>query len=175
MLRIGEGADSSGVFVRPVRADDDQRLGDLFARLSARTISQRFLAALPGVRAEWIREFANADYDTRLGIVAQPIAPGAGDLIAPAQYEPVDDGAAEIAIVVRDDWQGRGLGTRLLLTIVEAAERRGRTHLQAWVNADNAGMLRLLDRHTDVVACSVDSGIVELLFRRAVPTGEAHP
>jgi RimJ/RimL family protein N-acetyltransferase len=159
------------VFVRPVRADDEGRLGDLFARLSARTIYQRFLASVPRVRPEWIHAFANVDCDARLGIVAQPIASGAGELIALAQYEAVGDDAAEIAIVVRDDWQGRGLGTRLLLTTVEAAERRGRTHLQAWVDADNARMLRLLDRHTDIVARTVDSGVVELLFRRARPAG----
>ncbi len=159
----------SCVFVRPVRADDEPLLAELFARLSPRTVYQRFLAPVPRVRSEWIREFANVDYDRRLGIVAQPVAPTAGELIALAQYEAVGDGAAEIAIVVRDDWQGRGLGRRLLLTIVEAADRRGRTHLQAWVNADNSRMLRLLDRHTEVVARTFDGGVVELLFRRAHP------
>jgi GNAT superfamily N-acetyltransferase len=75
----------------------------------------------------------NVDYDARLGIVAERVAPGAGELIALARYEAIGDGAAEIAIVGRDDWQRRGQGARPLLTVVDAAERRGLTHLQACI------------------------------------------
>jgi RimJ/RimL family protein N-acetyltransferase len=158
--------DGRRVFVRPVRPDDETRLAAFFGRLSQRTIYERFLAALPRIPERWVRQFSTVDYCARLGLIVEPVVAGATPVIALAQYEAMPKGAAEVAFVVRDDWQGSGLGTHLLKRIVDAAESPGFDHFQAWVNADNVAMLRML-RHTDVIARTVERGVVEVFFRRA--------
>lgn len=157
--------DRTSVVVRPVRPDDRPLVADLFARLSRRRLAERFLTPLPRVRPEWIGRFANVDGEARLGLVAGPGGGAPGDeVIALAQYEPAGDGVRELALVVRDDWQARGLGTALLLMIMAAATRRGRALFTALVNADNVRMLYLLRRHTRIIARTVDSGVVEVRF-----------
>lgn len=111
-------------------------------------------------------EFARVE-DGRLGLIAEPVARGDQPIVAFAQYESIAPRAAEGAFVVRDDWQGQGVGTTLLRTIVAAGEDRDIEHFQAFVLGDNTAMLRLLRRHSDVLARTVESGVVEVLFRQA--------
>lgn len=158
--------DRRRVFVRPVRSDDDERLAEFFARISPRSMYERFLCARRSLPPAWIRQFATVDYRARLGLIAEPVAPGPTPIIALGQYEGMPTGAAEVAFIVRDDWQGCGLGTHLLDRIVAAATDAGFAHLQAWVHADNLAMLRVVNRGADVVARAGERGVVELMFRR---------
>jgi len=77
-----------------------------------------------------------------------------------------------VAFVVQDGWQGKGLGTRLLYDLVQAAEKRGVIRFRAWVLADNARMLDLLSRFTDIQERQTASGVTELTFTRR-PGGPA--
>ena len=84
-----------------------------------------------------------------------------------ARYEPTDEpDTAEVAFVVQDAWQGKGLGTIMLDELLAAAAARGITRFRAYVLADNPRMLGLLRRFTDVQERTVDAGVVELVFRR---------
>jgi len=89
-----------------------------------------------------------------------------------------DPGEAEIALVVEDAWQGRGLGTILLAALLEHAESRGIPRFLAYVLADNHRMMRLIGRVGTVTERSVSGGVASLRFtRRPVspgrPTAEA--
>ena len=86
-------------------------------------------------------------------------------LIAVARYEPAGEvGAAEVAFVVQDDWQDRGLGTVLFSELLAAAQMNGIQRFRAWVLADNRRMLDLIARLGDVSQRSIDQGVVELSF-----------
>lgn len=170
-------ADGATLRLRPIRPDDEPRLVALFHRLSPRTVYQRFFRAYDRLPEAWYRRFANVDYRTRLALVAEDPEAGsaAGDapLRAVARYEPGDTpGTTEIAIVVEDGWQGRGLGTRLLDALLRSAESRGLRRFTADVLADNRAMRRVLSRLADVRKRSVDSGVLTLVFERRRPAEE---
>jgi RimJ/RimL family protein N-acetyltransferase len=166
-------ADGTTLRMRPIRPDDEPRLVALFHRLSPRTVYQRFFRAYDRLPDAWYPRFANVDYRTRLALVAEDPAAGDALLRAVARYEPGDTpGTTEIAIVVEDGWQGRGLGTRLLDALLRSAEARGLRRFTADVLADNRPMRRVLSRLADVQRRSIDSGVVTLEFTRRHPIAD---
>src|SRR5438874_226031 len=83
----------------------------------------------------------------RLALVATVDARPDAEVIAVARYEPTPEaGIAEVAFVVRDDWQNRGLGTLLCRALLHAAEARGIKQFRASVLADNPRMLDMIMR-----------------------------
>ncbi|TMQ27901.1 MAG: GNAT family N-acetyltransferase [Candidatus Rokuibacteriota bacterium] len=89
----------------------------------------------------------------------------ADTLIAVARYEPAGEpGAVEVAFVVQDPWQGRGLGTGLFRELLSLAELNGVQRFRAWVLADNRRMLDLVTRLGDVRGRTFEQGVVELTF-----------
>ena len=84
--------------------------------------------------------------------------------------------AAELAFVVQDDWQGKGLGTWLVRELLRAAELNGLRRFRAYVLGENRRMLRLLDRYAEITERRVDQGVVELsLVSRPGRTPDAPP
>jgi len=163
--------DGAALRLRPIRPDDEPRLVELFHRLSPRTVYQRFFRAYDRLPDDWYHRFAHVDYRTRLAVVAEQQEAGGPLLHAVARYEPgAADGATEIAIVVEDAWQHRGLGTLLLDALLAAAEARGRRHFTADVLADNRPMLRILSRLAHIRRRDLEAGVLTIEFeRRQVP------
>jgi RimJ/RimL family protein N-acetyltransferase len=84
-----------------------------------------------------------------------------------ARYEPSDTAETrEIALVVEDRWQARGLGGILLDELLRAGQARGVTKFRAFVLAENRRMLALLARLGTVLDHSTADGVVELVFTR---------
>ena len=120
----------------------------------------------------WAHLLANVDYQRRLALIAEHGPAEAPELVGVARYEPTGHtDTAEVAFVIQDAWQNRGLGTILLDALLEAAEARGIERFRAWVLAGNARMIDLLARFTDVRERRTDSGVTELVFRRKAPAG----
>ena len=156
--------DGVRVRVRPIRPQDETGLVDLYGRLSAHTAYQRFFSAMRRLPPDWAHFLANVDHRQRFALVAEP--PDGGGLIAVARYEPAQDpGVVEMAFVVQDAWQGRGLGTLLLGDLLEAARANGLERFTAWVLADNRRMLDLLARFTDITDRAIEQGVCRLEFR----------
>jgi RimJ/RimL family protein N-acetyltransferase len=106
--------------------------------------------------------------------VAEHDTPTGVELIGVGRYEPSEEpDTAEVAFVVEDDWQGRGLGGILLDAVLEAAEARGIHRFRADVLADNHRMLRLLNTRTRVEERKTEDGVTGLRFRRG--PGDATP
>jgi len=167
--------DGTGLRLRPIRPDDAPRLVEHYARLSAHSAYQRFFAAMRRLPPDWARFLADVDYRRRLALVVERGPREAPELIAVARYEPTDrPDTAEVAFVVMDGWQGKGIGTALLGDLLAAAEARGVRHFRAWVLADNSRMLDLLDRFTDVTERKIESGVVEVTFTRRRAAGIHH-
>jgi acetyltransferase len=157
-------ADGARVGIRPIRPEDAPALSALYARLSPETAYQRFFTVMRRLPPDWARILARVDYDRRMALVA--VDP-AGELIGVARYtceEPALE--AELAVVVQDAWQGRGLGTVLLRELVRHGVARGITRYCAYVLADNGRMLRLFDRLMQVRERRTEQGVT---FLRLAP------
>ena len=156
--------DGTRLHVRPIRPDDEPRLVDLYARLSQDTRYQRFFGVMQRLPPDWAHFLANVDHKRRFALVVEH--PSDQALIAVGRYESSGDdpGVAELAVVVQDGWQGRGIGSVLMGGLLRAAASHGITRFRAYVLGQNRRMLDLLRRYTDVVEQSTDRGVVDLLL-----------
>ena len=136
--------DGSAVLIRPVRRADAPLLADGFARLSARSRQLRFLSPKKELSSAELGYFTDVDHHNHEALGAVDHADGRGVGIARYIRDAADPQAAEIAVTVIDDWQGRGLGTELVAQLSERARSEGIRRFTALVAADNPAMARLL-------------------------------
>jgi RimJ/RimL family protein N-acetyltransferase/nucleotide-binding universal stress UspA family protein len=141
--------DASFVVIRPIAPEDRELLRTGFERLSDRSRYMRFQAPISALSNEQLSYLTVVDHHDHEALVA--LDPATGDGVGVARFVRVSDGLAECAVVVADDWQGRGLGTELLDRLVERAQEEGVERFTAIVLAENADALRLLERLGDTV------------------------
>jgi len=163
--------DGTHVRIRPIRPDDEIRLVRLYDRLSRDTAYQRFFTVMHRLPPDWARYLAAVDYVRRLALVVVSAADPEAEVIAVARYEPTDEPeTAEVAFVVEDRWQGRGLGRVLFERLLASAGQRGVKQFRAYVLDDNSRMLNLIARFGDIRHRALQHGVVDLLFiARAEP------
>ena len=135
--------DGSAVLIRQVRSTDAPLLADGFARLSPRSRRMRFLGTKTTLSAAELRYFTEVDHHDHEAIGALSAADGRGVGIARYVRDAGDPQAAEIAVTVVDDWQGRGLGTELLSRLSGRARQAGIYRFTALVAAENAAVAGL--------------------------------
>ena len=165
--------DGSDLRIRPIRPDDEPRLVALYGRLSEHTAYQRFFTLMRRLPPSWFHFFANVDYRNRLALVAERDTAAGPELVGVGRYEPTEEeGTAEVALVVQDGWQGRGLGSLLMEDVLSAAQARGIRRFRAYVLADNERMLRLLRTRVPILERKLEEGVVALTF---TPRGDGPP
>jgi acetyltransferase len=132
--------DGRSVRVRPIRPEDAGREKRFFERLSARSRYQRFMQYLAALPERMLARFTQLDYDRELALAAL----WQDEFVAVGRYAPNPDGVnAEFALVVADDWQGKGLGRALLERLCEAARAAGYRELHGHILEANHDMLEL--------------------------------
>lgn len=156
--------DGTPVRLRAIRPEDQSRLVDLYDALSQGSRYQRFFTVMRRLPPDWARYLANVDHVRRLALVVEaPTEPQV--LIAVARYEATSEAdCTEVAFVVQDAWQNRGLGTVLFRELLEAAGHNGIKRFCAWVLADNRRMLDLICRLGEVRQRTREEGVVKLTF-----------
>jgi RimJ/RimL family protein N-acetyltransferase len=136
--------DGSPVLIRPVRSTDAQLLTEGFARLSERSRRLRFLGRKNTLTEADLRYYTDVDHHDHEALGALDHVRGGGVGIARYVRDREDPHAAEIALAIVDDWQGRGLGTELLARLSERACQEGICRFTALIAPDNAAMAGLL-------------------------------
>jgi RimJ/RimL family protein N-acetyltransferase len=104
----------------------------------------RFLGKKDELTAAELHYYANVDHHDHEALGALDHADGRGVGIARYIRDAADPQAAEIAVTVIDDWQGRGLGTELMAQLSGRARSEGIRRFTALVAPDNPAMARLL-------------------------------
>jgi len=136
--------DGSKVVIRQVQPADAPLLADGFARLSDKSRRMRFLARKDQLSAAELRYFTDIDHHDHEALGALDQADGRGVGVARYIRDAEDPDAAEIAVTIVDDWQGRGLGTELLARLSGRARSEGICRFTALVADDNTAMAGLL-------------------------------
>jgi GNAT superfamily N-acetyltransferase len=156
--------DGRRVLVRPIRMSDEEPLQQLLYDLSHESRYLRFMCHKSAHPHEEMRKLVDSDYDASMALVT--CDPASGDLIAMARYD-LDPGTglAEIAFVVRDDWQRRGLGTCLMRRMVEIGRARGVKGFSADVLPGNMGMMLVFQQSGLAVQSRFEGGAYHLVMK----------
>jgi len=136
--------DGSRVVIRPIEPGDRQTLADGFERLSLESRYRRFFSPIARLSERDLDYLINVDHHDHEALIAQDANTRQG--IAVARFVKTAEDVAEAAIVVADDWQGRGLGTQLLEALADRARKEGVTRFEAPVLANNREAIRVLER-----------------------------
>ncbi len=140
--------------VRPIHPDDAQMLQDLLHHLSPESRYFRFVSSIVELPPSMLARFTLIDYDREMALVAvfKERQPGPdGELLESERIVGVsryvtnpDQSSCEFALVVADDFNGKGLGSRLMLSIMDVARDKGLTEIDGLVLANNPSMLKLM-------------------------------
>ncbi|MCY3024418.1 MAG: GNAT family N-acetyltransferase [Planctomycetota bacterium] len=153
--------DGTQVMFRSIRPTDESRVKDLFYALSQETIYYRFMRNLKQIPHKQIHEFVYIDHRQDVAIVATLPAAHGEEIIAIGRYylNPQAN-RAEVAFVVRDAWQNRGIGTALLRFLISTAKRSGIVGFTAEVLRTNKPMQTVFQRS----GCKVESHLEGEVF-----------
>ena len=156
-------SDGATVHIRPISPDDAERIVGLHARLSDRTRYLRYFSPYPRIPPRDLQRFVNVDHRDREALV---VSVASGDLIAVGRYERLGPASpeAEVAFVVEDPYQGKGIGPLLLEHLAEAARAAGITRFVAEVLPVNRPMIKVLMDAGYQVSRAFDEGVVHLTF-----------
>ena len=163
--------DGSTVLIRPVRSTDAPLLADGFALLSPQSRQMRFLGTKTTLSAAELRYLTKVDHYHHEAIGALSAADGRGVGIARYVRDGGDPQAAEIAVTIADDWQGRGLGTELLSRLSERARQAGIHRFTALVAAENVAVAGLA-RKLGACLAGRGPGTVEYELALVIPPGD---
>jgi acyl-CoA hydrolase/ribosomal protein S18 acetylase RimI-like enzyme len=139
--------DGTDVVVRPVRVSDQEALQDLFYRLSDESTYRRFMAFKRTHPREEMQRLVNLDFERSMALLVS-VDEGNGErILAMCRYD-VDQATelADIAFVVRDEWQRKGIGAVLMRRMCEIARQRGLRGFTADVLATNRPMIAVFEK-----------------------------
>jgi len=141
-------ADGFTLTIRPIRPEDAQIEQAFVRSLSDESRYFRFMQAVHELTPEMLVRFTQIDYDREMALIAvvEP-EPGVETQVAVARYTANPDRrSCEFAVVVADEWQGRGIGTHLMHSLMRVAKSRGITLMEGEIIAGNTHMLGLMRR-----------------------------
>lgn len=168
--RQATARDGTALLIRPLLPSDREELALAYEQLSEGSRRLRFFSPPRRLSAALLDYLTDLDFDRRFALVAQirdgPERPGLG--VARWIRDRIDPSKAEAAVTVADDWQGRGIGTQLLLALVEAAADRGITTFVADVLWENAALLDTL-RESGARVKPSEPGVARVEFDLPAP------
>jgi GNAT superfamily N-acetyltransferase len=141
--------DGAQILFRPIRADDKRFLEDGLRQLSDESVHRRFLSPKRSFSRAELRYLTEVDGRDHVALVAEHPGP-VRRLIAVGRFVrlPDDPEAADVAIVVIDSWQHRGLGSLLAKRLARSASRRGIRRFTATMSSQNVAAHKLFERLT---------------------------
>jgi acyl-CoA hydrolase/RimJ/RimL family protein N-acetyltransferase len=139
--------DGTEITARPVHPTDQPLMKDLLYTLSEEAVYYRFFTHLKRFPQREIQQFIYIDHRQDEAIVLTVPEANREEIIAMGRYYlDTKTNRAEVAFVVADDWQGRGIGKFLLHTLTRIAKRNGIRGFTAEVLADNKAMQAVFNR-----------------------------
>ncbi len=158
------------VFLRPLRISDEPLLKDFFYDLSDKSLYRRFISPKKGMPHQELQDYVIIDYTKGMAIVATVSQEGRERVVGLAQYGiSQDKHMAEVAFIVADDFQNKGVGSELLAYMTYLARRQGLLGFMAEVLMENRPMLHVFDKMGFDMQRRGEGGVYELrmLFKES--------
>lgn len=136
--------DGTEVTLRPIKPEDEPLELEMLSSLSEETLRARFFSIIKDITHEMLIRFCNIDYDREMAIVAELREGdkrkiiGIGRLIVEPDFR-----SGEYAVLVHDDYPGKGLGYKLVDVIIGIAQDKGLEEIHGTVLTENQKMLRV--------------------------------
>jgi len=164
--RLDTLRDGTEIFFRPVKPTDEHELSEMLYSLSEKSVQTRYMTHTMTFPHKDVQQLTNIDYQRDIAIVG--VVPGpSGDehIVAMAQYflDPKLH-AAEVAFVVHDEWQQKGMGTYLLDYLTKIAKQRGVKRFFAKVLPSNKPMLAIFHNSGFNVNTTFDGEVYNISY-----------
>ncbi|MEM3513338.1 MAG: GNAT family N-acetyltransferase [Thermoplasmata archaeon] len=156
------------VLLRPVKLTDEPLLKDFFYSLSDASLYRRFMSVRKDMPHERLQEFVVIDYKKEMVILATISNGEKEEIVGVGQYGIEEDtNTAEVALVVRDDYQNKGVGWELLSYLTYLAKTHGLIGFTAEVFTDNRPMLHLFEKAGFQIEKRMSEGVyhLKMLFK----------
>ncbi len=159
-------SNGQAIHIRPIRPDDVEREAEFFRRVGPESVYHRFFVMKRDLSPQELIHFTNIDYDNRMALIAtvgdHMVAVGRYDVLTEQTTE--DGKVAEVAFLVEDAYQGRGIGRHLLQHLTIYARRQGVVEFEAYVLAENMAMMRLFRNSGYRLTRQLDEGVYRVEF-----------
>src|SRR5271163_2875825 len=158
--------DGTEIIIRAIRPDDSGPLREQFSNLSLESVRLRFHGLRRAPSESEAKRAANVDFVDTVALVATPRC-HPEELSAGCRYIVDGDGSgrdsAEIAFLVLDDYQGKGIGSLMLRYLAIIARAQGIREFKADVLSDNERMIRVFERSGFPTRRSTSFGVTRLV------------
>jgi acetyltransferase len=159
-VRASKLRDGRPITIRPIRPEDEPRMVKFHEALSDRSVHFRYFHMMnlsQRVAHERLARVCFIDYDCEMALVAET----GSEIIGVGRLSKLHGEAeAEFAVVVRDQFQGLGLGTELLRTLIEVARREDVSRIVGYVLPENRAMQRLCEKVGFQLHYDIDEGVL---------------
>jgi len=157
--------DGTELFFRPVKPTDEAALSEMLYSLSPTSLRTRYMAHTVTFPHKDVQQLTNIDYINNLAIVGTVPGVSGEEIVAIAQYflDPKTQ-AAEVAFIVQDEWQQKGMGTLLLQYLCRVAKQRGIKKFFAKVLPTNKAMLAVFYNSGYKVNTEFDGDVYSIEF-----------
>ena len=157
--------DGTQMTIRSIQPTDEPLMRDLVYTLSRETIYYRFMSSQVAFSHRQIQDFVYVDHRKDVAIVGTVPEAHGEDIIAVGRYY-LDEktNRAEVAFVVRDDWQGRRIGTFLFKHLTDLAKRNGIAGFTAEVLRDNIRMQTIFNHSGHRVQTRLQEGVYSFII-----------
>ena len=150
---------------RPLLPSDEFAYRNFFYSLQEKTIYMRFFYKMRTFSHEVVqKQWSSVDYHKNMSIIGRVQKGGHKEIMAIGSYAADDDNRAEVAFVVREDFQGMGIATYLIEILERIAKENHYTSFSASVLRENAVMVHVFKKRYPNAKVSVNSGS-DLLIR----------
>lgn len=157
--------DGTEIFFRPVKPTDEAAISEMLYSLSEDSVRKRYMSRTVAFPHKDVQQLANVDYQNNLAVVGVVPSVTGDEIVAIGQYflEP-KHGQAEVAFVVQDEWQQKGMGTLLLKFLSEIAHKRDVKSFSAKVLPQNKAMLAVFHNSGYNVKTEFDGQVYSITY-----------
>jgi acyl-CoA hydrolase/GNAT superfamily N-acetyltransferase len=135
------------IYFRPLRPNDEKALQDFFYSHRPETIYQRYLTYREAMPHPEASERVSVDYNKDMAIAGFDSPAPHSQMVCLGRYICQKNDTSEVGVVVKEDYQGRGIGTFLVGCLLNAAQKHGIKKLVGLVGRSNLAMLRIFEKH----------------------------